>query len=228
MHNSVKIAALFLLSLCVLASCGKGVRIETTDKSYTTDTIFVDAKIPKIVGLGSKPLEESINEEYEEVLEDLLEDFSENARKTGDKSTFTIETTEHYNKNGFFSVVTQVDSCTKNTHKSCQRITKNIDTRLSKEVCLSELFEGDSYIDMINARILEAVEEDSEKFSGLWEKPKLSENQDFYIDADNLVLCYPPYELSYYERGYVEIPLSLNDMSGYLKSEYQNLVKNVR
>lgn len=227
MHNFVKIAALFFLSLCVLASCGKGVRIETTDKSYSTDTIFVDAKIPKIVGLGNKSLEENINEEYREVLEDLLEDFSENARETGDKSTFIIQTTEHYNKNGFFSVVTQVNSCTKNTHKSCRRITKNIDTRLLKEVSLSDLFEGDSYIDMINARLLETVEKDSEKFSGLWEKPKLSGNQDFYIDEDNLVLCYPPYELSYYERGYVEIPLSLSDMRGYLKPEYQKLAKRM-
>lgn len=223
MHNFVKIAALFLLSLCVLASCGKGVRIENTDKSYSTDTIFVDAKIPKIVGLGSESFAESVNNEYEEVLEDLLEDFSENARETGDKSTFTVQTTEHYNKNGFFSVVTEVNSCTRNTHKMCRRIAKNIDTRLCKEVSLSDLFEGDSYIDMINARLSEAVEAGGEKFSGLWEKPKLSQNQDFYIDESSLVLYYPPYELSYFERGYVEIPLALEDMSGYLKPAYRDL-----
>lgn len=223
MHNFVKIAALFLLSLCVLASCGKGVRIESTDKSYSTDTIFVDAKIPRIVGLGSEALAESINDEYESVLEDLLEDFSENAQKTGDKSTFTVATTEHYNKNGFFSAVTEVNSCTGDTRKACWRITKNIDTRLYKEVPLSDLFEGDSYIDMINARILEVVEADSERYSGLWEMPKLSDSQDYYINEGNLVLCYPPYELSYYERGYVEIPLPLSELSGYLKPAYRDL-----
>ncbi len=223
MHNFVKIAALFLLTLCVLASCGKGVRIESTDKSYSTDTIFVDAKIPKIVGLGSESLEESINEEYEEVLKDLLEDFSKDARETGDKSTFTVTTTEHYNKNGFLSVVTEVNSCTRNTHKACRRITKNIDTRLCKEVTLSDLFEGDSYIDMINARLLEAIETGGEKYAGLWATPKLSADQDFYINESSLVLCYPPYELSYYERGFVEIALPMSDMSGYLKSAYRNL-----
>ena len=223
MHNFVKISALFLLSLCVLASCGKGVRVEHTDKSYSTDTIFVDAKIPKIAGLGSEALMESVNDEFEEVFEDLLEEFSENARETGDKSTFSITTTEHYNKNGFLSVVAQADSCTRNTHKSSRRVAKNIDTKLCREVTLSDLFEGDGYIDMINARLLEVIERDSEKYSGLWEKPKLLENQEFFITGTDLVLYYPPYELSYYERGYVEIPLSLSDMSGYLKPAYRNI-----
>ena len=225
MHNFVKTATLSLLSLCVLAACARGVRIESDDKSYSTDTIFVDAKIPRIAGLGSESLEESINEEYEEVVEKLLEEFSESARKTGDKSTFTVTTTEHYNKKGFFSVVTEIDSCIRDAHKARRRLTKNIDTRLCEEVPLSGLFEGDGYIDMINARLREIVEKDKENFSGLWATPKLSENQDYYINEESLVLCYPPYELSYYERGFVEIPLPLSDMSGYLKPAYRNLAE---
>lgn len=223
MHNFVKIAALFLLSLCVLASCSEGVRIESVDKSYSTDTIFADAKIPQISGLSSKSLEESVNEEFEDVICELLEDFSESAKKTGDSSTFEVTTTEHYNKNGFLSVVAQIDSCAGSTHKSSQRITKNIDTRLSCELSISDLFEGDGYIDMINARLGEAVEKNPEQYTGLWEKPKLAQNQSFYINGSNLVLYYPPYELSYYERGFVEIPLPLSDMSGYLKPAYREL-----
>lgn len=223
MHNFVKIAALFLLSLCVLASCAKGVRIESVDKSYSTDTIFVDAKIPQLSGLSSASLQESVNGEYEKVLTDLLGDFSKAAKATGDSSTFTVTTTEHYNKNGFLSVVTQVDSCAGSAHKSSHRITKNIDTRLSCELKLSDLFEGDGYIDMINARLAEEVEKNADKYTGLWEKPKLSQNQSFYVNETSLVLYYPPYELSYYERGFVEIPLCLADMSGYLKPAYRDL-----
>ena len=53
----------------------------------------------------------------------------------------------------------------------------------------------------------------------------LSENQDFYITPENLVVYYLPYKLSHYERGFVEIPLSLSDMSGYLKEEYRHLAE---
>ena len=226
MHNFIKVAAISILSLCALASCGKGVRMESIDKSYSTDTIFVDAKIPQITGLGNPELAEKINEEYKDILGELLEDFEEVACETGDKSTFVVETTEHYNKKGFFSVVTQIDSCTRNQKKASRRITKNIDTRLCSELAFSDLFSDDGYIDMINAELAEIVAADSERYSGLWDVPKLRENQDFYIDGDNIILYYPPYELSYYERGFVEVPLSVENMSGYLKPEYRRLIEN--
>lgn len=223
MHNFVKTAAVLLMSACVLASCARGVRVESVDKSYSTDTIFVDAKIPRISGLSSASLQESVNDEYERVLTDMLDDFSEAAKSTGDSSVFTVTTTEQYNKNGFLSVVTQADARAGGAHQSSRRITKNIDTRLSCELKLSDLFEGDGYIDMINARLADEVEKNAEKYAGLWEKPKLSQNQSFYVNETSLVLYYPPYELSYYERGFVEIPLSLADMSGYLKPAYRDL-----
>ena len=139
-------------------------------------------------------------------------------------STFSGTTTEFCNDNGFLSVVTEIESCMRNARKMHRRIGKNIDTRECKEVPLSGLFSDDSYIDMINARLCEAVAGDHEKYSGLWAQPKLCENQDYSIKDGTLVLYYPPYELSYYERGFVEIPLSLEDMSGYLKPEYRKLI----
>ena len=223
MHNLIKITAIFSM-IFLLASCGNSVSVESVDKSYATDTIFVDAKIPRLSGLCDKEFQEQINDEYEEIIEELLEKFSEKARETGDSSTFTVTTTEHCNANGFFSVITEIESNSRDTHRTLRRIGKNIDTIRCCEVPLSELFSDDAYIDMINARIAEVVSGDTQKYSGLWAQPKLLENQDYYIKEGTLVLYYPPYELSYYERGFVEIPLSLAEMSGYLKPEYRNLV----
>ncbi|MBO5059283.1 MAG: DUF3298 domain-containing protein [Clostridia bacterium] len=226
MHNFIKAIAPALLIAVLLASCGNGVQLHSVDKSYSTDTIFADAKIPQLSGLSSESLQDSVNEEYEKTITELLNNFSKEAKNTGDQSTFTVTTTQHLNANGFFSVVTQVDSCTHSAHKNSFRITKNIDTAACVEVRLSDLFSDDSYIDMINSRLEEEIKQNPDKYSDLWEKPKLSENQKFYINEKNLVLFYPPYELSYYERGFVEIPLSLADMSGYLKSDYQRLAGN--
>lgn len=223
MYNIVKKLPVLALLLLV-TSCG-GVGVDSVDKSYTTETVTVEAKIPKISGLSSQSLEESINTEYERTITSLLDEFKKQAEKTGDKSSFLVTTTEHYNQGGFFSAVTQVESVVANLKKSSVRITKNIDTKKCAEISLSHLFEGDEYIDMINARLSEAVKENSEKYQGLWEKPRLSENQDFYIADNCLVVYYEPYKLSYYERGFVEIPLSLSDMSGYLKEEYRYLAE---
>ena len=225
MYNLVKkltIPALVFL----LASCGSGVQVDSIDKSYTTETIMVDAKIPKLSGLSSESLEETVNADYEKTIASLLSDFKKQAAKTGDKSTFSVTTTEHHNSGGFFSAVTQIDSFASESHKNSFRITKNIDTKKCAELSLSDLFDGDDYIDMLNARLEDAVSENSERYQGLWEKPRLCENQDFYISQGFLVVYYLPYKLSYYERGFVEIPLSISDMSGYLKEEYRYLAES--
>ncbi|MBQ7986580.1 MAG: DUF4163 domain-containing protein [Clostridia bacterium] len=225
MYNLVKKLPVLALVLLV-ASCGAGVQVDSVDKSYETETVMVDAKIPKLSGLSSESLENAINEEYEKTITTLLADFKKQASKTGDQSTFMVTTTEHYNNGGIFSAVTQIDSVASESHKNSFRITKNIDTDKCAELSLADLFSGDGYIDMINSRLESAVTENSERYQGLWEKPRLSENQDFYITPEHLVVYYLPYKLSYYERGFVEIPLSLSDMSGYLKEEYRHLANN--
>lgn len=225
MHNFIKKLPLFAV-VFLLASCGGTVQVGNVDKSYSTETVTVDAKIPKLSGFSDESFQDAINREYESTISAILEDFKKQAAKTGDESTFSVTTTEHYNDGKFFSAVTQVDYCAQNSRKNSFRITKNIDTEKCVEVSLSELFEGDEYIDMINSRLDAYVSENSDRYAGLWEKPGLLENQEYYITDESLVLCYPPYKLSYYERGFVEIPLSLSDMSGYLKEEYRNLANS--
>ncbi len=226
MYNIVKKLPIFAMVL-FLASCSGGVQVDSVDKSYETETVTVDAKIPKLSGLSSESLAEAVNTEYEKTITSYLADFKKQASKTGDKSTFMVTTTEHHNSGGIFSAVTQIDSFASESHKNSFRITKNIDTEKCMELSLSDLFDGDEYIDMLNARLESAVSENSEKYQGLWEKPRLTENQDFYISSGFLVVYYLPYKLSYYERGFVEIPLSLADMSGYLKEEYRHLAEAI-
>ena len=196
------------------------------DKSYSTDTISVNAKIPQISGLSSKSLQESLNEEYTSTVTDLLNNFSKTAKTTGEQSSFDVRTAQQYNKNGIYSVITQIDCCSKYAQQNSFRITNNIDTKKCIKLDLADLFSDDSYIDMLNERISEAVASEPDKYADLWEKPRLGNNQQFYINGKNLVVVYPPYELSYYERGFVEIPLDLESMSGYLKPEYRCLAEN--
>ena len=47
---------------------------------------------------------------------------------------------------------------------------------------------------------------------------------DFYIQDDDLVIFFQPYDLSYYARGFVEFRLDLEDLSGYMKEGYRRLI----
>lgn len=226
MHNFIKKTLVIIAAAGLCASCGKSVKIKGVDKSYSTNTISVKACIPQIDGLASRELQEKLNKEYMTVCTDMLNDFSKSAKETNEQSFFEISTTEHYNRSGFLSVVTQVESSAKRSRKNSFRITKNIDTNSCVEVSFSELFADDSYIDMLNEYLEQEITQHSERYTDLWEKPKISEGQRFYINEDNLVIFYPPYELSYYERGFVEISVPLSDISGYLKPEYRNMFIN--
>lgn len=217
--------AILALSL-LFTGCGGGVKLTEIDKSYSTDTSCAEVKIPQLGGLSSKELQKTVNEEYAASIGELLDNFSESAKNTGDRSEFETETTVHCNENGLFSAVTEVEASVRSAYKNSFRITKNIDTRQCIELELSDLFADDAYIDMLNSRIDEEIKTNSDKYTDLWAKPCVSPNQRFYVNSKYLVLFYPPYELSYYERGFVEIPLSLSDMSGYLKPEYRALSGN--
>ena len=73
---------------------------------------------------------------------------------------------------------------------------------------------------MLNSR-LEKMSRQAE-YSDLWEKPIITDaqNEYFYFNDKGIVIFYPPYELSYYARGFVEFVIPYEDLYGYLKPEY--------
>ncbi|MDD6735599.1 MAG: DUF3298 domain-containing protein [Clostridiales bacterium] len=222
MHNFIKILSAAMLC-ALLCSCAGRVTVEMIDKSYATDSVKVNAQIPQLSGLPGKDLQESVNKEIFSAATELLDSFSQSAKETGEQSVFDMQTTEYYNRNNFLSLVTQIDYFARKTHKNSCRITKNINAAEGCEIRLGDLFEDDGYIDTLNAQIEREITEHPEKYADLWQKPRITQNQCFYIDGSHLVLYYPPYELSYYERGFVEIPVNLEDLSICLKEEYRNI-----
>ena len=222
MHNFIKIGIAAALAL-LLSACGSGVKINTVDNSYSTDTQTANVKIPQLDGLSARELQDTINDELSSVTDALLEKWKDAAAETGEQSGFDMNTTTHFNKNGFLSFVTDYEYFARKAHKNSFRIAKNIDTKTCRELSLSDIFDGDGYIDAINAMLSSAVAAEPEKYSDIWAKPRISQNQGFYTDGKNLVIFYPPYELSYYERGFVEIPLPIEDLLTYMRPEYRDI-----
>lgn len=223
-------------ALMCLCSCAAGnTKSEKSIKEYETDYSSVKAEIIRFTGMADKEFQDALNAEIEQAVESETvafdSDASDNAGnvRMGNKCVLEISWDEKYNKNDFLSVVEEKYIYTGGAHGSLVREPRNIDTAGARQVRLADLFEDDAYVNTLNRMINELVTEKSGDYKDLWAKPEIQESHqtDFYInDDDKLVIFFQPYELSYYARGFVEFPLPLDELSGYLKEEYRRLASD--
>lgn len=226
-----RILPVILAAFC-LSSCGTGVKIERSIKEYDTDYSTVRAEVPKLSGMENGEYENSLNEQFEKDTQSALIAFDTAAAESadnvrmGNKCVFETTWEDKYNQNDFLSLVEERYIYMGGAHGETAWLPRNIDTALSKEIGLADLFAEGGYETTLNRMITEMVNENGDKYSDLWEKPEIKESnqKDFYIENGKLVIFYQPYDLSYYARGFVEFPLSLEELSGYLKEEYRRLI----
>lgn len=224
-----KIIAILIIILMLCACSAHKVDMKLTENEYETDTQIVKIEVPSFKHLGNKELCDEINEKYRKLSDELLNSFitaDENAseKKTG-KSELKMKQEEKYNKNGVYSLVGEIYEYTDGMYGVSKRCVLNVDTTNSKVIYLKDLFTDDEYSDMLDSK-LEKLSKDP-IYSDLWEKPKIGDEQNefFYFDDKGLVIFYPPYELSYYTRGFVELIVPYSELYGYLKPEYSALYK---
>lgn len=232
-HTLTKHIRLFVPFIFVLLIAGCSFTkpgISLTEKKYETDTSSVEVQIPEFKNFSDKEFEEKLNAEYNDTINKWLEDFSEKSTKNSsgsEKCLFRITQTLKFNSAPFLSLVGDVYFFTEGIHGTSSRLVKNIDTVKNTELKLSDLFSDSAYETLINRKITEMLETNAEEYHDLWEKPVLSSihQEFFYLSDDGLVIFYPPYELSYYARGFVEFCIPYSELSGYLKPEYKSLAK---
>ena len=165
-----------------------------------------------------------INTSLDEVVNSKIKSFLKNSqdakqRRNG-KAKLDISQEVKYDKNSVLSVVGECFEFTEGFNGKNTRIVKNINTNTNCELYLSDIFCDEKYVDMLNSR-LEKMSRQAE-YSDLWEKPIITDaqNEYFYFNDKGIVIFYPPYELSYYARGFVEFVIPYEDLYGYLKPEY--------
>ena len=119
------------------------------------------------------------------------------------------------------SVVMEGEVSGDKPHGEKLRITRTYDFGEAKTVTLPELFMDDSWQMLIDNKMRELVEGGTDGYDELWEIPtaKLLNKENFYIKDGELVIYFPPYELSYYRRGYVEFNFAPQELARVL-SDY--------
>lgn len=227
-----RIVAAAVLTFCLTSCSADGIKTEKNVKEYDTDFSSVRAEVISFDGFEGKEFEEKINSSIEQSVESDLIAFDSKAQESeeklrmGNKCVLDISWLEKRNSDGFISIVEERYIYTGGAHGSTVHIPINIDTVSQKQVKLADLFEDEGYVSTLNRMISECVSENADEYSDLWGKAEIKESHqtDFYIEGDKLVIFFQPYDLSYYARGFVEFPLSLEELSGYLKEEYRRLI----
>ncbi len=231
MHYTL-IKAFSAAAVCLLlCSCGSGsAKIKTSCKEYETDISSARIELIHFSGLKDSAFEDLINKTIIQdtdgaaVSFDTMASDSTDKIRMGNKCVLEINQLVKNNSDDFISVIEEHYVYTGGAHGSTLWYPRNIDTLGGKTIKLSDLFKDDSYKTELNRLIDVILEDKKDEYSDLWEHPSIRSEDNFYIADNKLVIFYQPYELSYYARGFVEFPIKLADIEGYLKDEYKRLI----
>lgn len=226
-----KIFLLFILSIMLCAcSLKQAANIKISSKEYETDKSSAYAETVQFSGFRDSEFEKIINESITKDINGALVSFdtmvSESADtiRMGNRCMLELKQLVKNNDRDFISVIEEHYVYTGGAHGSTAWYPRNIDINANKTVLLSDLFKDDSYRGELNRQIDIILDNNKDAYSTLWSHPKVTSEENFYISDGKLVIFYPPYELSYYALGFVEFPIKLADIEGYLKEEYKRLI----
>ncbi|NLZ49029.1 MAG: DUF3298 domain-containing protein [Clostridiales bacterium] len=183
---------------------------------------------PKVDGLSNKNVENNINEKLRE-----MSCFIPNMEAG---SIVDLEITEddvlEYNYNGDF----QIEYFNKNllvldmtgyyypfgaAHGMPYKRTPNINLETGEFYRLSDLFMGGvNWTGELNKIIENMIITDPQYdilFEGAFKG--IEENQDFYVDQNNLYIYFPPYEIAPYVAGFVTFKIPFTEIEGIINKE---------
>lgn len=83
----------------------------------------------------------------------------------------------------------------------------NVSQSSGEHITLSDVF-GDGWKDIVTARIIPAIEADSQVYSGIDAAPMINENRMFYMDGDAVVIVFDTGEVAPEEFGVKIYPIS--------------------
>lgn len=216
-----------LALVLLLCACAGGIRVHIEKKQYENENLIVNVQIPQISGMTHTDLQDTLNNQFKTDIDGWISQIQQQADNSDGQKPYELVVTQNIkeNKGGFLSMISEIYQYTGGAHGITTWIAKNIDDNAGKVITLSDLFaDGEDYKTILNRIMQQMVEDEPDQYQDLWEQPVISDTQGFYIKDGELVIYYPPYELSYYARGFVEFPIPLKDIETYLKQEYKFLI----
>lgn len=222
----------------VLVGCGMpgGIKSVIHKEEQETDYSTVCAEIVEFSGIRNKEYQSELNMSVENDVCEAIEEFDAISAEAseglppGIKSTLYITQHVKRTKDGILSFLSEHYIYTGGAHGVTSWYPRTIDTLAENphDLTLGELFADNEYMEKLNKIIEKKVEDNPDRYSELWAKPTITqENQNrFYLTDSDLVIYFPPYELSYYAKGFIEFPIPIEELTPILNDRFKQ--ENVR
>ncbi len=230
MHK--KFTAAVLGTVMTISGCAAfgGYKIKINKEEQETDYSSVYAEIIEFDGFKNKEFQSELNISVSDDVSAAISQFDSLALEAkedmpaGVKSALHITQDIKRNSDDIISFIEEHYIYLGGAHGSTSWYPRTVDV-IAKEphiLTLDELF-CDEYISILNTKIDEMVEDNPDKYSELWAEPHIMEENKnrFYITDTDLVIFFPPYELSYYAKGFIEFPIPLSDINHILNERYR-------
>ncbi|MEA1960845.1 MAG: stalk domain-containing protein [Bacillota bacterium] len=202
----------------------EGLTVSSKKVESKTETLEVNFSIPVIDGLKDKKIQDKINNRFEKSAIDFrdlvaegLDEYVADATKNGwPVHTYQAYTNYrvNYSKNDILSLYVEYYQYTGGAHGMTNRVCSTIDLKTGEELPLHDLFKSNiNYTAVINKEIKKQMQIEPDKYfdDTLKNWNGISNEQEFYIEDGNLVICFGLYEIAPYCNGIIEfkVPLSL-------------------
>lgn len=215
-----------ILIFFTLAGCSGGKGYKTNEIELNTDSYMINAQSVQFEPLEDNPINNDIEAEIEKWINDFETKVNGQKIKSEELPNMQIRQ-KIYTKNAdILSMVTEKYAYTGGPHGNTWWVARNYDIKNKTYINFEDLFYDLEYKKIVNGILSKMVEENPD-YQDLWEQPRVKDgkNDNFYILDKSIVLFFEPYELSYYAKGIVEFPIEANELRGYLKEEYLNMLK---
>lgn len=218
-----------ILSGCTLFSDGYSVKIQKEEQESDYSSVY--AEIIEFDGFKNKEYQSELNMSVHDDVDNAIKSFDALAMEAkeslpkGVKSALSITQKVKRNTTDIISFITEVYTYTGGAHGTTEWVPVTVDVTSEKphNLKLGELFSDSNYITKLNAIIAKMVEENPEKYGELWAKPEITEENEnrFYMTDTDLVIFFPPYELSYYAKGFIEFNIPYDRLNPILNDRYK-------
>lgn len=213
-----------------------------------SEVVNIEIEYPVISGLGDEAYQAHLNHQIRnqilKEMERIKREAAEYAR-LAKKENWEIRPFElniSYSvkhKQDILSFTITTYTYTGGAHGDQHTMYYNIDLHQHKAIPLADLFkEGSDYQELINAEIRRQIEEQMATGEGIYfgmgeDSPlgeiegftSISEDQNYYLEAGNLVIAFGRYEIAPGVAGEPTFKIPLGKLKDVLKEEYRSLFK---
>lgn len=193
----------------------KNIQSATISTEYIKNKL-IDVEYPRVSGLSNAKVERQINQNIRSLVEQMI---SEQISRGGSKTTIIAKYKVPLNQKGLLSIKFENYAYTPPAAHGFT-IVRSLTFDLNTGVIygFSDLFNKDSDYKAVLNKIIEKQIEERE-IPLLVEFKGVSDDQEYYLTPNSLVIYYQLYELAPYVYGIIEFPISYSEIKNYINPD---------